>query len=400
MIEVQNEIGALYKENFGQLVSLLLLRFPGLSIESAEDAVQDAFAEASALWPRSGIPQNRAGWLYTVSKNRSINQSKRSKRNEALSSAVEVPVHIEEVAEHHLKDARLQMLLACCNNHLAPKTQVILALKYVANLRVKNIALQLGEKEDAIEKMLYRARQKIKEESLVLSSATEYYKKERLSIVHKVIYLIFSEGYKHSGCQIKQGEELCEEALLLNKYLFDSPLCNAETKALQSLLLFNIARFPARFDAEGKVIELEHQARHLWNREMIDLAKQFLHDSKAPTFSPYHLEAAIACVHCSASRFEETNWADICKYYEVLLTIYPSPFAEINYATSLLYTRQFEKAYRILDGLNRNPWFNRSHILNTALGKYFEQLGNKEKARVFFEKAAEIVRIPGSRSSL
>src|ERR1700679_4042945 len=54
MIEVQNEIGALYKENFGQLVSLLLLRFPGLSIESAEDAVQDAFAEASALWAKSG----------------------------------------------------------------------------------------------------------------------------------------------------------------------------------------------------------------------------------------------------------------------------------------------------------------------------------------------------------
>ena len=399
MTEIQREIGTLYKENFGQLVSLLLSRYPGLSIESAEDAVQDAFAEASARWATSGIPQNKPGWLFTVSKNRSINQSKQSRRSEGLSSAVEVPVHIEEIAEHHLKDARLQMLLACCNTHLAPKTQVILALKYVANLKVKNIALQLGEKEDAIEKMLYRARQKIKDESMVLSSASAHYKTERLSIVHKVIYLIFSEGYKQSGGQVKQGEELCEEALLLNKYLIDSPFCNTETKALQALLLFNIARFPARFDAEGNAIELEYQARALWNRSLIDLARQYLIASKAPAFSPYHLEAAIAGVHCSASRFEETNWTAICKYYEVLVQIYPSPFAQINYATSLLYTRQFEKAYAILDGLNQNPYFNRSYILNTALGKYFEQLGDKEKANVHFKKAAG-VRIPGSRLSL
>lgn len=399
MTEIQREIGTLYKENFGQLVSLLLSRYPGLSIESAEDAVQDAFAEASARWATCGIPQNKPGWLFTVSKNRSINQSKQSRRSEGLSSAVEVPVHIEEIAEHHLKDARLQMLLACCNNHLAPKTQVILALKYVANLKVKNIALQLGEKEDAIEKMLYRARQKIKDESMVLSSASTHYKTERLSIVHKVIYLIFSEGYKQSGVQVKQGEELCEEALLLNKYLIDSPFCNTETKALQALLLFNIARFPARFDVEGNAIELEYQARALWNRSLIDLATQYLIASKAPAFSPYHLEAAIAGVHCSASRFEETNWTAICKYYEVLVQIYPSPFAQINYATSLLYTRQFEKAYAILDGLNQNPYFNRSYILNTALGKYFEQLGDKEKANVHFKKAAD-VRNWGSRPSL
>ena len=42
---------------------------------------------------------------------------------------------------------------------------------------------------------------------------------------------------------------LCEDALTLNKFLFDSPLCNSETKALQALMLFNIARFDARFDA-------------------------------------------------------------------------------------------------------------------------------------------------------
>jgi len=98
--------------------------------------------------------------------------------------------------------------------------------------------------------MLYRARQKIKEASLVLSAGHTSDLKERLPVMHKVIYLIFSEGYQH-------GRQLCEEALILNKELLDSPLCNTETKALQALLLFHIARFPARFDPDGNPVELE-----------------------------------------------------------------------------------------------------------------------------------------------
>ena len=163
------------------------------------------------------------------------------------------------------------MLMACCHPHLTPKTQVVLALKYVANLKVENIALQFGAELDAIEKMLYRARQKIKSEALILSANGDAYSKERLSVVHKVIYLIFNEGYKQPGEKISQGKMMCEDALMLNKFLFDSPLCNPETKALQALMLFNIARFDARFDADGNAVELEYQDRSNWNR-FIDTA--------------------------------------------------------------------------------------------------------------------------------
>ncbi len=106
------------------------------------------------------------------------------------------------------------MLMACCHPHLTPKTQIVLALKYVFNLKVENIALQLGAGPDAIEKMLYRARQKIKSEALVLSTGLYGYSVERLSVMHKVIYLIFSEGYKQSGDKISRGKILCEDALM------------------------------------------------------------------------------------------------------------------------------------------------------------------------------------------
>jgi RNA polymerase sigma-70 factor (ECF subfamily) len=263
------------------------------------------------------------------------------------------------------------MLMACCHPHLTPKTQIVLALKYVANLKVENIALLFGAEPDAIEKMLYRARQKIKSESLILSTGLYGYSVERLSVMHKVIYLIFSEGYKQSGEKISQGKILCEDALMLNKFLFDSPLCNPETKALQALMLFNAARFDARFDAQGNALELEYQDRTLWNQSLIALACFLLTESEDAVFSPYHLEAAIACVHCSARRFEDTDWGAICKYYDMLLKVYPSPFAEINYAVALQYNHQNDKAYRILTDLHRNPYFNKLPILESTIRKYF-----------------------------
>lgn len=371
MTETEQTIASLYKDKYGQLVALVLQRFNALGIESAEDIVQDAFAEASARWPVHGAPLNPAGWLYEVCKNKSINWLKRTARTIDLSS-ITVAVESEEITEHQFKDLQLRMLMACCHPHLVPKTQVILALKYVANLKVENIARQLGASIDTVEKTLYRARQKIKEEALILSEVNGF-SKDRLSILHKVIYMIFNEGYKQPGNKLDHGKMMCEEALVLNKSLLDSSLYNSETKALNALMLFNAARLDTRFDSSGKPIELEFQDRNLWNRKLIKLGQHFLEQSEDTVFSPYHLEACIAYVHCSALRFEETHWAAICKYYEVLLKIYPSPFAEINYAVALQYNRQDEKAYHILMNLYRNPLFNKLPILEISLKKYRER---------------------------
>jgi RNA polymerase sigma factor (sigma-70 family) len=381
MSEADKRIEVIYKDKFGQLISLILQRFRSLSIESTEDIVQETFAEASVLWPKQGVPENPAGWLYQACKNKSINLLKKNSKTEDLSLARTVSVAAEEISEHAFKDAQLLMLMACCHPDLTPKTQVVLALKYVANLKVENIALQFGVELDAIEKMLYRARQKIKSESLSLSANLNGHSKERLSIVHKVIYLIFNEGYKQSGENISHGKMMCEDALILNKFLFDSPICNPETKALQALMLFNIARFETRFDAHGNAVELEHQDRSHWDSSLIQLAQRLLVESEDSSFSPYHLEAAIAWAHCTARKFEDTDWAAICKYYEALLKIYPSPFAEINYAVALQYNHENEKAFRILMDLHRNPYYNKLPILAISIRKYFERMCIKEVAK-------------------
>jgi RNA polymerase sigma factor (sigma-70 family) len=378
MNEAGKVIEAIYKDKFGQLISLILQRFRSLSIELVEDIVQESFAEAASSWPVHGVPNNPPGWLYQSCKNKSINLLKKRLKTEDLSAANMTAVAEEEISEDGFKDAQLLMLMACCHPDITPKAQVVLALKYVANLKVENIARQLGAESDAIEKVLYRARQKIKSESLSLSANTIAYPKERLSIVHKVIYLIFNEGFKQPSENLNEGKSMCEDAVTLNKYLYDSHLCNPETKALQALMLFNMARFDARFDANGNAVELEHQERSRWDITLIQLGNRLLVESEDTTFSPYHLEAAIAWVHCTAKTFDNTDWAAICKYYEVLLKIYPSPFAEINYAVALQYNHQNEKAYCILMDLHRNPYFNKLPILTTSIQKYLERLEKKD----------------------
>ena len=373
MNECDRRIEILYKERFGQLISLILQRFRHMPIDWAEDIVQETFTAAAVNWPKTGLPENPSGWLYQTSKNKSINLLKKISKTADLSLAKTVSVVADEISEDGFKDAQLRMLMACCHPHLTPKTQIVLALKYVFNLKIENIALQFGAEPDAIEKMLYRARQKIKSGSLILSSGLYGYSLERLSVMHKVIYLIFSEGYKQSGEKIRQGKIMCEDALLLNKYLFDSPLCTPETKALQALMIFNVARFDARFDAQGNAVELEYQDRSLWDQSLIQLANFLLSKSEAAVFSPYHLEAAIASVHCAARKFKDTDWEAICKYYAVLLKVYPSPFAEINYAVALQYNHQNDKAFRILMDLHQNPYFNKLPILELTIRKYFKR---------------------------
>ena len=373
MNEFEKCIEVLYKERFGQLISLILQRFRLLSIDWAEDIVQETFAAAALHWPKTGMPENPSGWLYQTCKNKSINLLKKNAKTVELTLAKTVPVAADEISEAGFKDAQLRMLMACCHPHMTPKTQIVLALKYVANLKVENIALQFGSEPDAIEKMLHRARQKIKNGSLISSDRPYGYSVERLPVMHKVIYLLFNEGYKQTGDKISQGKTMCEDALMLNKFLFDSPLCNPETKALQALMLFNVARLNARFDAQGNAVELEYQDRALWDQSLIQLACFLLTESEDAVFSPYHLEAAIACVHCAARKFEDTDWEAICKYYDVLLKVYPSPFAEINYAVALQYNQQNDKAYRILMDLHGNPYFNKLPILDTTIRKYFER---------------------------
>ena len=383
---VQQEVNRLYKSHYGKMVSSLLYFSQSIDLESAEDLVQDAFASAITSWRENGIPNNPGGWIFKVCRNKALNKIKQGEKVRGFFENEDFDAIETKQSESPIDDQQLKLLFACAHPDFSPKVQVVITLKYVINLKVEAIAKILAMTIDGVDKLLLRARQKIRDEKILFTEPDLHFLKYRIPIVHKIIYLIFNEGYKSSWGKEIIREELCEDALLMNKALLESGVGNKETAALHAMMLFNAARFKARFGNNGELLDLEEQDRSLWNKEVILYASKFLSQSQGGEISSYHYEAAIAYLHCSAKNFKVTDWLSISKLYHQLLENNPNPFVEMNYAIALYYAGQKKKALDILNQLQQKPFLNQYYLLNAALGKINLLEGNDTKARSYFEK--------------
>ncbi|HLX66183.1 MAG TPA: sigma-70 family RNA polymerase sigma factor, partial [Puia sp.] len=308
---VEREVDKLYRDQFGKMLSSLLRFSEDIDLEAAEDIVQDTFSAALVSWRKDGLPGNPAGWLFKVSRNRALNKIKESKRfsrkgGELSAVGGESGVSSEDGTSDPdayksrafpIEDEQLILLFACAHPDLAPKIQVAISLKYVVNLKVESIAKILGLTIDGVDKMLLRARQKIRDERILFHAPSAAALEPRLDSVHKVLYLIFNEGYKTSWGKELIREELCEEALIMTRALAQSMVSSEETRALYALMLFNAARIKARFGRNGELLDLEEQDRTLWDRDLIRLAMVNLESVHGAGINSYYCEAAIAGLH-------------------------------------------------------------------------------------------------------
>jgi RNA polymerase sigma factor (sigma-70 family) len=366
---MQKEVDHLYKKLFGKMVASLLHFSKNIDIEVAEDIVQDSFSKALTAWKQNGIPDNPAGWIYRVAKNKAYNTLRAGKKIRGFYEDEDFFDDERPSSDEAIKDEKLKMLFSCAHPDLPPKVQIVITLKYIANLKVEAIAKSLAMGIDGIDKLLLRARQKIREEKILLSHPDLFTLKNRLHIVHKVLYLIFNEGYKSSTGQTITKEDLCEEALILTKILIDSEVGNKVSYALYALMLFNAARLNSRLGEAGELLDLESQNRLLWNKSLIELGRSFLEKSLDENPSTYHLQATIAFLHCSAKDFKFTDWLTISNLYSKLLELDYNPFIELNHAISLYYAGERIKAKHILAELKKHPFLSQYYLLNVALGK-------------------------------
>jgi len=383
---VEHEIDQIYKAQFGRLVASLLFCSRDIDPETAEDIVHEAFSTALTHWRENGLPINAKGWLYKVCRNKALNFLRSYKRHSKFSDSIDASVEIK-FTESLLDDLPLTLLFACAHPDLSPKSQVVITLKYVLNFKVEAIAKILGMTIDGIDKLLLRARQKIKDDRIILEEPDAKAFNKRLPIVHKILYLLFNEGYKSSWGKEVVREDLCDEALTMTKLLIESPFGNKDTAALFSLMLFNSARFKSRFSMDGDLLDLKNQDRSLWEKDLIALGCEYLRRSQSDDISAYHIEASIACLHCTAKTFEETDWKTIGDLYLRLLNDNPNPFIELNYAIALYYCGRKKEAFDMLDSLHGHAFFSQYYLLNTTLGKFYHLEGNDELAIKYLSKA-------------
>ncbi|HUB59137.1 MAG TPA: sigma-70 family RNA polymerase sigma factor [Puia sp.] len=433
--KIEAEVERLYRSHFGRLVGSMLSKYRDLPLEVVEDMVQDSFAAALETWSRDGVPERPAAWIYVVVRNRVVNQLRAEKKlwiAEVEDTDDNLQIDWDKDKGKIVDDDQLRLLFACAHPELSPKVQVAVTLKYVVNLKVRAIAAVLGTNEDSIEKLLFRARGKLREKKMFMGEPGCGQLGLRLPVVHKIIYLIFNEGYKPAAGDALLKEELCGEALILAKALVDNRLGNKATQALYALMLFNAARLKARLGPDGALLDLEEQDRSLWSKPLILMACEWLTRARegidaggsgrsgggaearggsvrgsgagagSGELSSYHVEATIAWVHCTAVDFASTDWGLVSRLYERLMEWGANPWVELSYAIALYYSGgkgrdsgEKGRAFGILERLLRMPIMYQYYPLNVTMGKLYALEGDRYRSEVYYRRALELTVLPG-----
>ncbi len=391
---VENLIDHFFRTEYGKAVAHLTNRFGSGNLELAEDAVQDTLIKAMQTWPYAQVPDNPTGWILRVAGNKMIDQLRRGQKQ----SNEEVPEHAEELIQDvsltDINDDLVKMMFACCHPTLSAEYQIILTLKILCGLSIREISTSLLKKEETVAKAYTRAKKKFKQEEIKLTLPPANEIASRLEIVLKIIYLLFNEGYKSAEGTTLIREDLCGEALRLNKVLLETELCSTPAaNALMALMCFHSSRFDARVDENGEIISLEDQDRSKWNPELIQNGLDYLRiASESDEINDYIIQAAISSYHCGAASFEETNWPEILRLYDLQLEINPSPIIRLNRIVPMEKVHGPLLAFAEIEELEDTGFFDTYYLFYAIKGGILQNLGEIEESATALRKAIALTK--------
>src|SRR5262249_44327865 len=135
-----------------------------------------------------------------------------------------------------------------------------------------------------------------------------------------------------------------------------------------------------------------------WDRRLIRRAQEFLDEAAVGTaISPFHLEAGIACLHCTANSYAETDWPAILHLYDALLTVHRSPVYLLNRAIVVAQSEGPHAGIGALDEAGRDPALRHYHLFDATLGEFHRRAGDPARARQHLEAARQKTNSPFDR---
>ena len=389
---VARVIGEVCRREGGKVLAGLIRRFGDIGL--AEDLLQDAYARALERWPREGLPDNPAGWLTTVARNRGVDILRRAARTLDDSAGVldrleaAPPAEAPQPLDGAPDDDRLRLIFVCCHPALHPRAQSALALRTLCGLSTRAIARAFCESEATTAQRLVRAKRKITDAGIPFAIPAAQELPDRLAIVLQVIYLVFNEGYVAiEGARLLRLD-LCKEATRLGRLVHELMPADAEVRGLLALMLLTHARSAARVSRSSELLTLEQQDRSLWDRGAIDEGLAILDDAlllHRP--GPYQIQAAIAALHGKAARAEDTDWPQIAALYGALLRHLPTPVVRMNAAVAEGMAFGPSQGLRALDAIDG---MEGSHYLHAARAAFLLQLNEPAAARSAYARAASL----------
>jgi RNA polymerase sigma-70 factor (ECF subfamily) len=211
----------LFRHQAGRILARLTRLLGPAYVALAEEAVQEALVRALQTWPHDAVPDNPAGWLYTVAHRIAIDAVRRDRtfgaKTDAIVAEITQSMSAPEATrdgdlDASLRDDELRMILMCCHPSLSRESSVALSLKTVGGFSVREIARAFLADEAAVAQRLVRAKRQIRDAQITLDLPSARDLNPRLDAVLDVLYYMFNEGYAAASGEDLVRQDLCAEA--------------------------------------------------------------------------------------------------------------------------------------------------------------------------------------------
>jgi RNA polymerase sigma-70 factor (ECF subfamily) len=366
-------------------------------IDLAEECVQDAYARALVAWATDGIPERPGAWLTTVARRRAMDLLRREvrfrERMPLLVSDETAPGPADESGasgwdEAAIPDDRLRLICTCCHPALAQESQVALTLRLVCGLTTAEVARAFLVSEPTMAARITRAKKKISAAKIPYRVPPPDELPERLAAVLAVLHLLFTTGHTAPvGADLVRGD-LVSRATDLGRMLRALLPQDPGVAGLLALILLTDARRATRTDRTGRLLLLEEQDRSQWNaaaiREGLALVNQSINTGGPDR---YALQAAIAAVHARAARWQDTDWDEVVRLYDVLCDVWPSPVVTLNRAVAVSLARGPQAGLDAIAAIADEPALRGYGYLPAAQADMLARLGRDTEAAAAYESA-------------
>jgi len=391
----QARLADAFRREYGRVVASVLRIVR--DIDTAEEVVQEAFAQALVSWPAVGTPDRPGAWLLTTARRRAIDHLRRGRRADAHADALAYESALGAADEgpdvtdpETISDDRLRLIFTCCHPGLPAESRVALTLRLVGGLSTTEIARAFLVPEPTIAQRLVRAKRTIRDRALPYEVPGADELPERLPAVLAVIYLVFNEGYAAHGGEALVRQDLCEDAIRLGGMLAELMPRESEVVGLLALMELQASRAAARTDAEGQLVLLADQDRARWDQRRIARGLAGLAAAGPIEHAgPYQLQAAIAACHAHAGSWEATDWPAIVVLYDALMVAAPSPVIALNRAVAIGLAHGPEAGLAALDQIDAAP-LRAYHLLPAARADFLRRLGRRTQAAAEYRRALEL----------